>query len=86
MNFLPQIVALLAPTVNCVQLLPQLIKTSITKKVKDLSFGSLLLILLTNFLWLLHGYFIMDMPLLVAGVISMTINTWLMILYLRYSI
>ena len=78
-------VSLLAPIVNCIQLLPQLIKTSITGRVKDLSFGSLLLILFTNLLWLLHGYFISDISLILAGWISISINTMLFLLYLKYS-
>ena len=81
---LPIIVATLAPIVNCVQLIPQLYKTYVTKSVKDLSFYSLLLIILTNLLWLLHGYFIYDISLIVAGIISMSINLTLLSLYLFY--
>jgi len=81
---LPVVVAALAPIVNCVQLLPQLYKTFTTKSVDDLSVYSLLLILTTNFLWLLHGYFILDLSLLVAGIISMIINSSLLILYFLY--
>ena len=47
---IPFIVATLAPTVNCIQLFPQLYKTYITRSVKDLSLYSLLLILMTNIL------------------------------------
>jgi len=83
-EMLPVIVATLAPIVNCIQLLPQLYKTFMTKSVEDLSVYSLLLILMTNFLWLLHGYFIFDLSLLVAGVISMSINSTLLILYFLY--
>ena len=78
-------VALLAPIVNSVQLLPQLVKTGITRHVNDLSFSSLLLILFTNLLWFLHGYFIKDISLIAAGFISLTINIMLFILYLRYK-
>jgi MtN3 and saliva related transmembrane protein len=78
------IVATLAPIVNCVQLIPQLYKTYITKSVKDLSFYSLLLILTTNLLWLTHGYFIMDISLVVAGLVSMIINLSLFTLYILY--
>jgi uncharacterized protein with PQ loop repeat len=81
---IPVIVATLAPIVNCIQLLPQLHKTYTTKKCNHLSFYSLLLILVTNILWLLHGYFIFDFSLIVAGVLSMIINTSLMMLFLRY--
>ena len=78
-------VATLAPLVNCIQLFPQLHKTYKTKHVKDLSFESLCLILTTNLLWLLHGYFIMDVSLIVAGVISLLVNGSLMGLYLLYK-
>jgi len=81
---IPFIVATLAPIVNCIQQFPQLYKTHITKSVKDLSLYSLLLILTTNILWLLHGIFINDISLIVAGVISMIINISLLILYFLY--
>ena len=79
------IVSILAPIVNCIQQVPQLYKTYKTKRVKDLSFNSLLLILITNILWLLHGYFIFDYSLLSAGIISIIINGTLFILYLFYN-
>jgi MtN3 and saliva related transmembrane protein len=81
---LPFIVATIAPIVNCIQLVPQLYKTYVTKSVKDLSMHSLMLILATNLLWLTHGYFIMDLSLIVAGIISMIINTALLVLYFCY--
>ena len=82
---LPLIVATLAPIVNCIQLFPQLYKTYKTKSVKDLSFYSLLLIIITNLLWLLHGYFTLDISLIVACIISMIVNITLVILYFIYS-
>ena len=81
---IPVIVATLAPLVNCIQLFPQLYKTYITQSVEDLSLYSLLLILITNLLWLLHGYFIRDNSLIVAGIISMTVNISLLTLYFIY--
>jgi len=81
---IPFIVATLAPIVNCIQLFPQLYKTYITKSVNDLSLYFLALILITNLLWLIHGYFIFDISLIVAGVISMIINVALLTLYFLY--
>ena len=78
------VTATLAPVFNCVQLFPQLYKTYTTRKVDDLSFYSLVLLFTTNLLWVLHGYFIMDLSLIVAGVISMAVNFSLILLYLRY--
>ena len=81
---IPLIVATLAPIINCIQLFQQLYKTYITKSVNDLSLYSLILILITNLLWLLHGIFIRDNSLIVAGIISMTVNISLLILYFLY--
>ena len=81
---IPFIVATLAPIVNSIQLFPQLYKTYLTKSVNDLSLYSLSLILLTNLLWLVHGYFIIDISLIVAGMVSMIINLALLTLYFRY--
>jgi len=80
----PIIVATLAPIINCIQLVPQLYKTYITKSVKDLSLYSLLLILTTNLLWLLHGYFIFDLSLIIGGIITAFVNMGLLVLYLLY--
>jgi uncharacterized protein with PQ loop repeat len=79
------IVATLAPIVNSIQLFPQLYKTYITKSVKDLSLYSLLLFLMTNMLWLVHGYFIYDISLIVAGLVSIIITVGLLILYFLYK-
>lgn len=82
---IPFIVAITAPIINSIQLFPQLYKTYITKSVKGLSYYSLLLIITTNLLWLLHGYFIFDISLIITSLISMTINITLLALYLLYK-
>jgi len=79
------VVATLAPIVNCIQLFPQLYKTYKTKSVDDLSLYSLILILITNILWLLHGYFIFDKSLIISGIIGLCINILLFIMYILYS-
>lgn len=78
-------VATLAPIINSIQIFPQLYKTYTTKSVKDLSFYSLLLVVITNLLWLLHGYFIFDISLMVAGMVSMIINVALLTLFFLYK-
>ena len=82
---LPFIVAILAPLVNSIQLFPQLYKTYKTKSVKGLSFYFLILFLISNFLWLLHGYFIFDNSLIIAGIVSIIINIVLLKLYFLYK-
>ena len=70
---------------NCIQLFPQLHKTYISKSVEDLSLYSLIIILITNILWLLHGYFISVNSLIIAGIISLIINLLLLILFFIYK-
>ena len=82
---LPSIVAVLAPFFTCIQLLPQIYKTYITKRVTDLSFYSIILILITNLLWLLHGYYTFDYPLIITGIFTIIINTTLLALYFIYK-
>lgn len=77
-------VSIFAPIVSCIQLFPQLYKTYQTKHVDDLSLYSLFLLLLTSTLWLIHGYFIQDTSLIVAGVISTFVNVVLLLLFFRY--
>lgn len=80
----PNIVATLAPIMNCIQLFPQLYKTYQTKSVNDLSVYSLYLILFTSLIWLIHGYFIYDMSLLIAGLINVAVNVLLLVLFYIY--
>jgi len=81
----PPLVAILAPLVNMVQLMPQVYKVYQTHQVRDLSILSIGLLLLTNLLWILHGYFIQDTSLLFSGSVSMSVNLLLLAGYLRYK-
>ena len=82
---LTALVAVAAPLVNCIQLIPQLYKTYTTRRVADLSLYSLLLILVTNLLWFAHGAMIRDVALLVSGSVSLLVNGALLFLYGIYS-
>lgn len=79
------IVAALAPIVSTVQSCPQLYKTYTSKKVKDLSLYSMILMLTASLLWFLHGYFISDNSLMLGGGINVIINAMLLLLYFIYS-
>ena len=77
----PYAVAILAPTVSCLQFIPQLWKMHTTKNVKDISFYSLLLLLFSNMLWLAHGIFIMDLSIIVADLVGLIVNITVIILF-----
>ena len=78
-------IATIVPITTSIQLLPQLYKTYTTKSVNDLSPYTLVLFLMNNVLWLLHGYYIFDYSLIISGSISIVINSILFIFYLIYS-
>jgi MtN3 and saliva related transmembrane protein len=78
-------IATIVPITTSIQLLPQLIKTYKTKRVEDLSFYTILFILFNNFLWTIHGYFIFDYSLILSGVLSIIINSILVVLYYMYK-
>jgi uncharacterized protein with PQ loop repeat len=81
---LAALVSVLAPIFTCIQLIPQLYKTYITQKVDDLSFDSLLFISIGNLLWLLHGYYVKDDSLIIAGLFATAVNATLLRLYFLY--
>ena len=84
-NYLKLAVAVLAPVVNSIELLPQLVTTFYRKHVRDLSLLTILLLLLANVLWFMHGYYISDNSLMIGGAISLAINSALLGLYFLYS-
>jgi len=81
---IPTLVATMAPVMNSIQLYPQLYKTYSTKRVHDLSFYTLVLVLVTNMLWIAHGYFIFDLSILAASFINLFANILLMWFYMMY--
>jgi len=81
---LATLVAVLAPMLTCIQLLPQLYKSYSTQEVDDLSLESLVCITLGNLLWLIHGYYVRDTPLIIAGLFATVVNITLLRLYFRY--
>lgn len=83
--FFSNIVATFAPILSISMVLPQLYKTYQTKRVKDLSLYMILLLFFANILWLLHGYFIADISLMVTGFIQSFLVAILLLMYYFYK-
>jgi len=79
-------IATIVPITTSIQLLPQLYKTYKTKSVEDLSLYTILIFLFNNILWTIHGYFIFDYSLIISGILSIIINSILVILYNIYKV
>jgi len=80
----PFVISIMAPLITCIQMFPQLWKIIHSKSVRDISFYSLLLLLFSNLLWLLHGYFIMDLSTIVAETVAIIINIFLLGLFFHH--
>ena len=82
--FLKIFVSIFAPVLSSVQIFPQLLHTFKTKRVRDLSVHTLMLVLFSELVWLLHGVFIGDFTLIASGVISMSFSSLLLGMFLFY--
>ncbi|MBI2641889.1 SemiSWEET transporter [Candidatus Roizmanbacteria bacterium] len=67
-----------ATVVSSISALPQLIKTWRTKSTKDISLQMILLICISVSLWLLYGFMLRALPIILANFIVLVI--WLIIL------
>lgn len=77
------IVAVAAPFLTCIQLVPQVYKTYTTRNISGLSVYTFMLAWTTSLLWWIHGYYTMDLSLMVATTVSLIMNsTMLLMLYL----
>jgi MtN3 and saliva related transmembrane protein len=82
---LPIVVSILAPVLTFSQLIPQLYKTYKTKRVKDLSIHTILIIFLSNVLWFIHGLYIHDITLIFSGIVSSIISFLMLVLYFIHN-
>ena len=82
---LPIVVSILAPILTFSQLIPQLYKTYKTKRVKDLSIHTILIIFLSNVLWFIHGLNIQDITLIFSGIVSSIISFLMLVLYFIHN-
>mgnify|MGYP001366611865 CR=1 FL=1 len=65
--------------------LPQLIKTLKTKKAEDVSLITLIMFILGVVSWIIYGYKISSKPILIANLITLLLNLFILISKLYYS-
>ena len=64
---------------------PQLIKTLKTKKAEDVSLITLIMFLCGLVSWIIYGYKIASVPILVANIITFILNLFILISKVYYS-
>ena len=65
--------------------LPQLIKTLNTKKAEDVSLITLIMFICGVGSWIIYGYKISSKPILIANIITLLLNLFILISKLYYS-
>ncbi len=65
--------------------LPQLIKTLTTKKADDVSLITLIMFITGVLFWIIYGYRISSLPIMLANVITLTLNSLILVSKIYYS-
>ena len=65
--------------------LPQLVKTLKTKKADDVSLLTLIMFICGVISWIIYGYRISSIPILIANVITFILNLFILISKIYYS-
>ena len=65
--------------------LPQLIKTLKTKKAEDVSLVTLIMFICGVVSWIFYGYKISSLPILIANIITLILNLFILISKIYYS-
>lgn len=74
-----------AGVVGGVMMAPQLYKVIKTNSTTDISFMSILLIILCSLLWIWYGILIDDFPIIIADVVSMLLEFIILIYKIKHS-
>ena len=65
--------------------LPQLIKTLKTKKAEDVSLITLIMFIIGVISWIIYGYSISSLPILIANLTTLVLNILILISKIFYS-
>ena len=79
-----ELIGIVAATITSFGVFPQLIKTWQTKKAEDLSYGMLLFLIIGVTLWLLYGFMIKAIPVILESAISLSSIIGVLILKIIY--
>ena len=74
-----------AAILTTVAFLPQLIKTLKTKKADDVSLITLIMFIIGVLSWIIYGYKISSLPILVANLITFVLNLLILISKIYFS-
>jgi len=80
-----EIIGIVAATITAFGVFPQLIKTWQTKKAEDLSYGLLIFLIIGVSLWLVYGWMIKAIPVILESAISLSSILGVLVLKVIYG-
>tara|TARA_B100000530_G_C15610833_1_gene350318 strand:- start:88 stop:360 length:273 start_codon:yes stop_codon:yes gene_type:complete len=75
----------LAAILTTAAFLPQLVKTLKTKKADDVSLVTLIMFISGVGSWIIYGYIISSVPILLANIITFILNLFILISKIHYA-
>jgi MtN3 and saliva related transmembrane protein len=76
---------LIAGVLTTLAYLPQVIKTWKTRSAADLSWSMLIILCSGIILWLVYGFYVHDLPILLANIVTFILASIILILKLKYG-
>ena len=80
-----EIFGYIAAVLTTAAFLPQLIKTLKTKKADDVSLITLIMFIIGVLCWIIYGYKISSIPILIANLITLILNFLILISKIYFS-
>ena len=80
-----EIFGYIAAILTTAAFLPQLIKTLKTKKADDVSLITLIMFIIGVLCWIIYGYKISSIPILIANLITLILNLLILISKIYFS-
>lgn len=84
-NFLTEAIGFSAGIVIAVSMFPQVLKAYKTKSVNDLSIFMIWLIIIGTFLWIVYGFLIGSLAIIVMDIITISVQFWLLYIKVKYE-
>lgn len=78
------VLGLIAGTLTTIAFLPQLLKTWKSKSAKDVSLVMMITFSVGIFLWIIYGFAIEAMPIIVCNAVTLVLALMILVLKIRY--
>jgi MtN3 and saliva related transmembrane protein len=78
------VIGTLAGTLTTISFLPQLIKTLRMKSARDLSWGMWIVFVTGIALWVVYGFLLHALPVIIANVVTLVLSGWILVLKVIY--